>query len=216
MTKQATQPTQATPAPPTVPAGLVLRADGAFVPESMVKDIDKLRDQTVEAIVKKALALQQALRDFKSSSFSDIAAFCEASAERFDTQVGGTKGNVTLRTFDGRFKVERAIQQRIAFDERLQAAKELIDHCITEWAENSRPEIRVLVNDAFQVDQEGRISTQRVLGLKRLAITDPKWLNAMEAIAESVTVVDSKAYVRVYERTTAGDYAPIALDIAKV
>lgn len=212
MTKQA--PSQDTT--PAIPAGFVLRADGALVPESMVKDIDKLRDQTVEAIVQKALALRKALLDFKTSSFADIAAFCEASAERFDTQVGGTKGNVTLRTFDGRFKVERAIQQRIAFDERLQAAKELIDHCITEWAENSRPEIRVLVNDAFQVDQEGRISTQRVLGLKRLAITDPKWLNAMEAIAESVTVVDSKAYVRVYERTANGDYAPIALDIAKV
>lgn len=212
MTKQAcSQDTT-----PTIPAGFVQRADGALVPESMVKDIDKLRDQTVEAIVQKALALRKALLDFKTGSFADIAAFCEASAERFDTQVGGTKGNVTLRTFDGRFKVERAIQQRIAFDERLQAAKELIDHCITEWAENSRPEIRVLVNDAFQVDQEGRISTQRVLGLKRLAITDPKWLNAMEAIAESVTVVDSKAYVRVYERTVNGDYAPIALDIAKV
>lgn len=212
MTKQAhSQDTT-----PAIPAGFVQRADGALVPESMVKDIDKLRDQTVEAIVQKALALRKALLDFKTGSFADIAAFCEASAERFDTQVGGTKGNVTLRTFDGRFKVERAIQQRIAFDERLQAAKELIDHCITEWAENSRPEIRVLVNDAFQVDQEGRISTQRVLGLKRLAITDPKWLNAMEAIAESVTVVDSKAYVRVYERTANGDYAPIALDIAKV
>lgn len=212
MTKQASSQDTT----PTIPPGFVQRADGALVPESMVKDIDKLRDQTVEAIVQKALALRKALLDFKTGSFADIAAFCEASAERFDTQVGGTKGNVTLRTFDGRFKVERAIQQRIAFDERLQAAKELIDHCITEWAENSRPEIRVLVNDAFQVDQEGRISTQRVLGLKRLAITDPKWLNAMEAIAESVTVVDSKAYVRVYERTANGDYAPIALDIAKV
>lgn len=212
MTKQA--PSHDTM--PAIPAGFVQRADGALVPESMVKDIDKLRDQTVQAIVQKALALRKALLDFKTGSFADIAAFCEASAERFDTQVGGTKGNVTLRTFDGRFKVERAIQQRIAFDERLQAAKELIDHCITEWAENSRPEIRVLVNDAFQVDQEGRISTQRVLGLKRLAITDPKWLNAMEAIAESVTVVDSKAYVRVYERTANGDYIPIALDIAKV
>ena len=62
------------------------------------------------------------------------------------------------------------IQDRLVFDERLHAAKTLIDECITSWSENSRDEIKVLVNDAFRVDKTGQINTARVLGLRRHAI----------------------------------------------
>lgn len=200
-----------------LPQGCMVDAQGRYVPEELVRPIDKLRDQLVANIVGKALALNKALRDFKASAFSDIATFIEISAERFEVVVGGRKGNVTLRSYSGRYKVERAIQESISFDEQLQAAKALIDECITEWSAGSRPEIRALVNDAFQVDQEGRISTQRVLGLKRLDIKGEKWTSAMEAIAQSVTVVGSKAYVRVYQRVGATDrYEAIPLDIAAV
>lgn len=200
-----------------LPQGCMVDAQGRYVPEELVRPIDKLRDQLVADIVGKAIALNKALRDFKASAFSDIATFIEISAERFEVVVGGRKGNVTLRSYSGRYKVERAIQESISFDEQLQAAKSLIDECITEWSAGSRPEIRALVNDAFQVDQEGRISTQRVLGLKRLDIKGEKWTSAMEAIAQSVTVVGSKAYVRVYQRVGATDrYEAIPLDIAAV
>ncbi|MFZ2986623.1 DUF3164 family protein [Ideonella sp.] len=192
-------------------------AKGRLVPDSLVKPIDKLRDQTVRKIVQQAIDLNAIIGKFKSVAFSDIASFCEISAEQFETHVGGEKGNVTLRTYDGEFKVERSIQEHIAFDERLQSAKALIDECITEWSAGSRPEIQVLVTDAFQVDQAGRVSTERVLGLRRLAITDGRWTEAMRAIAESVTVVGSKSYLRIYRRVgDTGRYEPISLDIAAV
>lgn len=190
---------------------------GRLVPIELVKPIDMLRDQTVAKIVARATALRQELAAFKAEAFSDIATFVELSAAQFDVVVGGRQGNVTLRSYDGRYKVERAIQMHLAFDERLRAAKELVDQCITAWSEGSRAEVKALLDDAFQVDQEGRISTQRVLGLRRLNIRDPKWEEAMLAIAESVTVVGSKSYVRIYERV--GDtnrYEPVVLDIAGV
>jgi hypothetical protein len=37
------------------------------------------------------------------------------------------------------------MQDRIAFDERLQAAKSLIDECLADWTENARPEIRAII-----------------------------------------------------------------------
>ena len=70
--------------------------------------------------------------------------------------------------------------------------------------------------DAFQVDKEGKISTGRVLGLRRHDIKDEKWLQAMDAIAESINVVDSKSYVRFYERDKDGKYQAISLDFANV
>lgn len=109
------------------------------------------------------------------------------------------------------------MQERIAFDERIQAAKALIDECLVDWTESARPEIKVIVSEAFATDKEGQINTQRVLGLRRYGIDDERWLRAMTAIGEAVQVVGSRSYIRVYERVGDSDqYSPIALDIAGV
>ena len=110
-----------------------------------------------------------------------------------------------------------AIAERVQFDERLQAAKQLIDECITEWSQSSRDEIKLLVQDAFQTDKEGKINTGRVLALRRINIADAKWQTAMKAIGESLQVIGSKEYVRFYERVGNTDtYRPIVLDVAAV
>ncbi|MCW5666502.1 MAG: DUF3164 family protein [Piscinibacter sp.] len=192
-------------------------AQGHLVPEGMVAPIDKLRDQTVRAIVDQARGASAVLARFKGNTFSDIAHFIEISTGQYGVKVGGEKGNVTLYSFDGRYKVQRAVQETIKFDERLRAAKALIDECITEWSAGSRDEIKVLVNDAFKVDKEGDVSTNRVLGLRRLNIHDEKWQRAMQAIGDAFTVVGSRSYIRVYERVGDTDqYKAIALDVAAV
>jgi hypothetical protein len=154
---------------------------------------------------------------FKAAAFGDIEAFVELSAEQYGAKLGGKKGNVTLLSFDGKYKIQRAIQEGIAFDERLQASKALIDECLHEWTEGARPELLTIVNDAFRVDQKGDIRTARVLALRRLDITDPRWQEAMQAIGDACQVIGSKAYVRFYERIGQGDqYRAISLDIASI
>ena len=199
-----------------IPEGFRQDAQGRLIPEAHIKAIDLARDELVLEIVQKAKALNTAIADFKMGTFGDIAAFVQLSAEHYRVRLGGKKGNVQLLSFDGRYKVLRAIQETISFDERLQAAKVLIDECLTEWTEGARSELRALVNDAFRVDQAGNIRTGQVLQLRRLSIEDPRWQQAMSAIAEAVQVVGSKSYVRVYERDADGQYRPIALDIAGV
>lgn len=190
---------------------------GRLIPVDMIKPIDKARHELVIDLVEKARLLSAAMAAFKADAFADVGAFVELSAEQYKVSLGGVKGNVTLLSFDGRYKVVRQVQEHITFDERLQAAKQLIDECIQSWAQGARPEIQALINDAFQVNKEGRINTGRVLGLKRLEISDQRWLEAMRAIAESVQVTGSKPYIRLYERIGDSDtYRPINLDIAAV
>lgn len=199
----------------SVPEGYLKNPQGYLVPVDQVKPLDLLRDQTVQMIVEKAKAQSKLLAAFKAETFSDVDQFIDVSASTYDVKMGGKKGNVTLMSFDGRFKVQRQIAETLAFDERLQIAKELIDECITEWSVGSRSEIQVLINDAFQVDKEGRVSTSRIFGLRRLNISDEKWLRAMQAIADSTQVHASKSYIRVYERVGDTDaWQPIVLDIA--
>jgi hypothetical protein len=202
---------------PTIPEGYRLKHDGSLVPETMIKPIDLARDQIVNEIVAKAKAVNATIADFKGKSFEDIQAFIELSAEQYNAKIGGNKGNVTLVSFDGRYKIQRAVAESLTFDERLQAAKQLIDECIHTWSEGANVNIRALVNDAFQVDKEGNISIGRVLGLRRLNIKDDKWESAMKAISDAIQVVGSKSYVRVYERVGDSEkWSAISLDVASV
>jgi hypothetical protein len=201
---------------PQIPEGYRADSKGRFVPISSIKPIDIERDAVVTSLIGKVKTVRQQLIDFKALAFGDITAFIDLSLEQYDVHVGGSKGNITLYSFDGKYKIIRQIQDSIRFDERLQAAKVLIDECIQSWSADSNDHIKVLINDAFQVDREGKISTGRVLGLRRHNIDDPTWKQAMEAIGDSINVVDSKSYVRFYERDKDGKYQPISLDFANV
>jgi len=202
---------------PLVPAGFWQDAQGRMVPASLIKPIDIERDRLVRHLVDRASKLNSELVDFKAVAFGDIEAFIELSAEQYDIKLGGKKGNVTLFSFDGQFKIQRSVQESIAFDERLQAARALIDECLRDWTQGARPEVATLANDAFRTDSQGEIRTARVLALRRLDIKDERWQRAMKAIGEACQVVGSKSYIRVYERIGDSDqYRAISLDIAGV
>ena len=191
-------------------------AKGNLIPLENIKETDLLRDELVMEIVAKAQAVRDTIAAFKQSAMEDIAAFAQLSAEKYGAKLGGAKGNIRLMSFDGAYRIALAMQDTLTFDERLAAAKALIDECINEWTAGSRPELKALINDAFQVDKEGNISTTRVLGLRRLSIDDEKWHRAMDALSDSVQVQTSKPFVRVYRREDNGEYSLLSLDIAKV
>lgn len=202
---------------PSIPAGFRQDAQGRLVHENQIKPVDKLRDELVLSLVERARTTSATLAQFKATAFGEIEAFIDLSAQEYGAKRGGKKGNVSLTSFDGRYKIQRAIQESLVFDERLQAARALIDECLQEWTADARPELATLVNDAFRVDTKGEIRTARVLALRRLEIADERWQQAMRAIGEACQVVGSRSYIRVYERVGDTDqYQPISLDIAGV
>lgn len=204
-------------ATPEVQAGFWQDAQGRLVPVGMIKPVDQERDRLVRELVNGAIAINNTMAKFKATAFGDVRAFIEMSFEEYGAKVGGKKGNVTLLTYDGRYKLQIAVQDSISFDERLQAARSLIDECLAEWTEGARPEVVTLVNDAFRTDTKGEIRTARVLALRRLEIADERWQRAMKAIGEACLVTSSKEYLRLYERVGDSDeYLPISLDMASI
>ena len=200
----------------TIPPGYWKNARGDLVPESRVTDIDKLRDQVVRDMCVMAKERSTGLRDFKLNTMQDVATLVTTSMEQYGVKTGGDKGNVTLTSYDGQYKVQRQMADHLIFGEQLQAAKELIDSCVIRWAQGADDNIKALVTHAFQTDKEGKINTGRVLGLRQLKITDPDWLTAMQAITDSIKVASTKPYIRFYERKAQGGYDPINLDLAAV
>lgn len=201
----------------SIPTGYWQDAAGHLIPESKVKDIDKLRHQVVVDLCHKAEQQQAGLASFKAAAMEEVGALVATSLEQYGVKTGGAKGNVTLVSFDGRYKLVLAVQDQIVFGEQLMAAKALIDECVRDWAQGANDNIKALVNHAFQTDKAGKINAGRVLGLRQLNITDEKWQKAMQAISDSIRVASSKPYVRFYKRDDeSGDYAHISLDAAAV
>lgn len=197
-----------------VPEGYKRNAAGNLVPLENIKEIDLVRDDFVRQAVKRAQEVAFVVREFKNQLAGDLQAFLELSAEKYGADLGGSRGNVSLISFDGRYKVLRAVADRLEFGEQLQAAKSLIDQCLREWTRDSRSEIRALIDSAFQVDKKGRINAKRILGLRQLKIEDTTWQRAMEAIGDALTVTGSSTYYRVYERDEQGEYRQLPLDFS--
>ncbi len=192
-------------------------AKGALVPLSVVKPMDQLIDEAARKIVGYAIALSAQMARFKAHTFDDIGALDALLLQDYGAVTGGAKGNKTLITYDGLFKVQVQVADRITFGPELQVAKTLLDECLNEWSSDARPELRAIVTRAFNTDREGQINRSEIFTLLRLEIADSRWQQAMRAIRDAMRIEGSQVYVRAYQRAHAdAPWDPITLDLAKV
>jgi arginine deiminase len=201
----------------TVPDGCMRDAAGRYVPVANIKPEHLLEDTLVKELHRKALELSALMAQFKAAAFSEIGALQDVLADKHGAAKGGAKGNVTLSSYDGDLRVQLAIGDHLSFGPELQVAKELIDECLNSWSEGANPNIKAIINDAFDVGKEGKLRIDRILGLRRLAIDDPTWQRAMDAIGEALRVQSSSRYIRFYRRKRHEEkYSQLPLDFATV
>ena len=200
-----------------IPQGYMRNAMGHLVPEDQVRDQDKLRDQVTRELADAAKALSLALKDFKKKSLGDVADLISIAGERYGVQMGGKKGNVTIATYDGQYKVQRSYADRLTFTEEMKVAKVLVYDCIRAWSKGADTHLMAIVDRVFSPNRNGQIKTSDVLDLLRLEIDDDNWKAAMKAVKDSIMVSGSAVYIRVYERIGDSDnYKAIPLDLAAV
>jgi hypothetical protein len=200
-----------------IPAGFVRNSVGHLVPIDQVRDQDKLRDQVAIDLSKEAKALSLALKNFKKKALGDVADLISIAGERYGVQMGGKKGNVTIPSYDGKFKVVRSYADRLTFTEEMEVAKVLVYDCIKAWSKGADNHLLAIVDRVFSPNRNGQIKTSDVLDLLRLEIDDEGWKSAMQAVKDSILVSGSSVYIRVYERINGTDeYRAIPLDLAAV
>lgn len=192
-----------------------VNGDGGLIPEDAVKPVDKLQDEVVRKVIAAAVPLSDVVKEFRQDTLDTLDAFVAMLGQEYGSKRGGTKGNVTFTSFDGTLKISVQVSETIALGPELQVAKTLVDECLREWSAGTRTEIQALINRAFDVDNQGRINRNDLLGLTRLDIEDERWLEAMRAIRDSMRVVGSKRYVRMYRRANAqAPWTAITIDVA--
>ncbi|MCY1266044.1 hypothetical protein D9M68_437520 [compost metagenome] len=200
----------------SIPEGWVRNAVGNLVHESEIREQDKLRDRVVTDIATKAIALHESLKALKKQALDDIDDLIAIAGEKYDMKLGGPKGNVSIISFDGRYKVLRVCADRVTYTEEMEVAKAKVFECIRSWGEESNKHLLTLATNAFRLNRQGEISVSRVAEMMRAEIDDTEWKKAMEAVKDSLIVCGSAVYVRVQERQDNGQYETINLDIAGV
>jgi len=201
-----------------VPNGYKQNSLGHLVPESAITAIDQLRDETVLDILDRAKQLQKHIEEEKAWIQKLIQDFIEVSFQEHGVEIGGKKrGGITLTSFDGNVKVQVAIADQWQFNEKIQAAKAMIDECLTAWSEGGNENIKAIVLQSFQVSKEGKINTREVYNLTKLAIDDPLWKKAMDELKESFRVQATKEYIRILERTSPDEkHKQVVLDFSSL
>lgn len=190
-------------------------AKGALVPIATVKAADLLMDETVRGILDQARAVSATIAAFKSDAFERVGDLQSLIAQNYGASVGGKKGNITLMSFDGCEKVQVQVADLIEFGPELQAAKSLIDECLTGWSAGSAVELQALVNRVFSVEKEGQINRAELFMLLRVDIADERWQKAMDAIRDSIRVVGSRTYMRFYNRPAPdAPWSAVTIDLA--
>lgn len=193
----------------------VLGPDGAKLPIKTVKPQDVMQDELVRSEIGHALALSEQLSRFLAHFRDNLGAFEALLAEQYGATIGGKKGNKTLMSYDGLFKITVQIADNIVFGPELQVAKTLVDECLNDWTASAGDELKAVITRAFNTDKEGQINRASLYSLLRLEIADDRWRRAMQAIRDAMRIVGSKSYVRFYRRaTTDGRWEPVSIDLA--
>lgn len=192
--------------------------DGGHLPDGKVKAQDKLQDETVRKVFGFARALSARISRFRAHTMADLTSLDQLLEQQYGFVKTGNKGkgNRTYMTVDQLLKVTVQVADHIAFGPELQVARQLVDECITDWSQDARDEIQALISGAFDTDKDGQISRTRICSLLRLAIDDPRWLQAMDAIRDAQRVVGRKEYVRFQMRETfESGWVSLTIDMAQ-
>lgn len=193
-------------------------AQGNQVPAKYVKMYDKERDRIALRICDRWLAARDALAKVKNETLRDIEKMRTLAEAETGVSLGGEKGNLQFRSFDGGVTVFLDMQAHTEFDERLNVAQQLVMEAVQDMTKNAGDtDLAEIATRAFTPRKSGRLDMYRIRELRSYNVKHPKWIQACEIISECERVIGSRQYIRVQKRDKP-DEKPvnIALDIAKV
>lgn len=188
--------------------------NGNEVPAQYVPKLDKDRERVTLKHLARAKKLSEQLEKFKTELLEE----CDAVYEQMltDNNVPGKgKGGFSISTFDRAAKIEISVQERIEFDDLISVAHEKIKLYLADKMQGVDADLQQIITQAFET-RKGRMDVKRILGLFRLKINHPLWLEAMELIKNSITRNNSKRYARIWEKDANGEYKNIELNFSSI
>lgn len=191
----------------------LMNSRGFKVPFDTIPAQDLLRNDLVLKLTGQAKVLSKSHDEFKRNVFSEANDLVSLLASEYNTEIGGTKGNITLSSFDNKSKIQIGVADQISFGAEIDIAKKLITEVIEEELSESSNFIADLLRDAFEADKQGQFNKNRILTLRkyRNANESDKWKEAMKALDDAIIASNSKTYINFYEKNEFGAWVQVPL-----
>lgn len=195
-------PVPVLPPEPGVPEGFRRNAHGRMVPDGMIGDHERRRDDLVRYLHARGGEVRQAVADFRRDAIEMTLDQIRYLIEMYGGGVSGQRpsGNIKLTSFDGELQIRIERADKITLNERVHAARELFDRALQRWSRGSPAQLQILIREAFALDRAGGMNVRKLLDLARYDIDDPDWQAGCRAIRDAVQTERTKWYVRLYRR----------------
>jgi hypothetical protein len=161
------------------------------------KEYEQLRDETAEKLVHKATVLSNAIKDFKMEVFSDMSGLYELLQEYSKRHADG-KGNFTIESADGAYKIEFSRQMLGSFDERAdQAAAHIIDFVNSRFSGDL--EAQEMITGILE-RSKGKFDIKQIQKLYAMEakFNDPNWIEGIRLFKEAWKPSETKDYTRFF------------------
>lgn len=188
-------------------------SNGHDIPLKYVSKYDKLRDKTARKILARFTSARAMLEKVVVDTIADLETL-RNSKEKL-----GEKGNFSACSFDGLIQVAIRQQYNIKFDERVAHARELMMEYVSSVLDKVEnvdvAALKMLIDEAFKANNDGILSTGRVMALLRMEVNDPKWREAKAILSDSMKPQKGKQYLHCETRPSIQqNFSQIRLDIA--
>ena len=190
---------------------------GTQIPFKRLTKLEIMKEAELAKLTKQATRINALLKAYKLQ----VAATCEKIVVEFLESKGLDslkKGNVTLFNFDRSIKLELHVADRIEFDDlTMKACKDKFDVFLEANIDGKQDFVKEMVNDAFSTSR-GQLDAKKVMSLLKYEtrIKDETFQQAISLLKESIRRPDSKAYYRVWEKNSTGEYKNIDLNFSSI
>ncbi|GGB82719.1 hypothetical protein GCM10007424_23440 [Flavobacterium suaedae] len=179
------------------------------------KAYETLKDETVTTLCRDAITLNAALADFKEQAFTDTQEVYKLLQEYSGRHRDG-KGNFTIESKDGQYRVSYKRQGKSHFDERShQAEKHIIDFFNSKYEgdQNTKEMIMALLER-----KKGALDINLIQKLYQFEdrFDDVNWKKGISLLKESYSYNHSKDYINFEHKDSRGEWKSIVLQFTNV
>lgn len=182
------------------------------------QEYEEHRDDMIVELTKKAMIINELLKEFKKEVFAEIENFKIVADEYGDIR-SNSKGGYSLRTKDGRYMVRYDRNAINEFDERADMALELINSFLQDTVKKRDQKSYLIISKLLTRNKAGDLSVSRVLQLLDLRneFEDVRWIKAMQLLEESYRDRQISYSISFFEKNeTTGKDDQISLNFTSV
>jgi hypothetical protein len=198
---------------PQVIDGRMMTAEGDLRLLQNIHEPDLLEHDMVLSIACIWEAMSARIARFKQNNFQDVTVFADLIFENYQAKRGGKEGGVGYTTFDKKYKLIISIQKALDLGPEIMVAKAKMLEAIEQAGGDS--DFKALVTAAYSM-VDGKVSVAKILGLRRVKISNALWNEALTIAIDAIEVISKKRQLRLYKKNDAGKYISIPLDIAAI